>query len=233
MPGGNVSAPPHEMPAMAPTVLIVDDHVMFAELLSDALASAGIRPLGIASSAEQALTMAAELRPDIVVMDIQMPGTDGLTATRQIRELLPSTVIAVVTAHRDPDWVVKAGQAGATAFAPKYGSLDELVAVLTGMRADQMVVAPSAFHGMGSDDDVLPGATSPDEPPSLTKREQAVLECLGAGMPVKAIARHLGVGLETCRSYVKSLRSKLGVGTQLEAVIRGQALGLLPTPHDS
>jgi DNA-binding NarL/FixJ family response regulator len=223
-----VSTMLHDMPVTGPTVLIVDDHVMFAELLSDALSAAGMRPLGTASSAAEALTMAGALRPDIVVMDIQMPGTDGLAATKQIRELLPDTVIAVVTAHRDPDWVVRAGQAGASAFAPKYGSLDELVAVLTGLRVDQMVVAPSAFHGFGSADEVVP-ASSPDEPPSLTKREQAVLECLGAGMPVKAIARHLGVGLETCRSYVKSLRAKLGVGTQLEAVIRGQALGLLPS----
>src|SRR5687768_7032667 len=94
-------------------VLVVDDHRTFAELLSGALEAGGMTSVGAASSTAQAVSMAEDLRPDIVVMDIQMGRDDGLAATRRIRELLPDTVVAVVTAHRDPDWVVRAAQAGA------------------------------------------------------------------------------------------------------------------------
>jgi DNA-binding NarL/FixJ family response regulator len=207
------------------TVLVVDDHRIFAELLSGALAARGLRPLGTATSGAQAVAMARDLQPDIVVMDIQMPGQDGLAATRRIRELSPGTVVAVVTAHRDPDWVVRAAQAGASAFVPKNGSLDEMIDVLTRVRADQMLVAPSAFGG-----GVPSEGPQVEDRPSLTRREQEVLECLGRGMPAKAIARVLGISLETCRGYVKSLHVKLGVRSQLEAVIRAQELGLLSSP---
>jgi DNA-binding NarL/FixJ family response regulator len=214
-----------DTPVRTMSVLVVDDHRIFAELLSGALAAAGMRPLGTATSAAQAIAMVRDLQPDIVVMDIQMPGQDGLAATRRIREMSPSTVVAVVTAHRDPDWVVRAAQAGASAFVPKNGSLDEMIDVLTRVRADQMLVAPSAFGGGAPSE-----APKSEDAPSLTRREQEVLECLGRGMPAKVIARVLGISLETCRGYVKSLHVKLGVRSQLEAVIRAQELGLLGTP---
>jgi DNA-binding NarL/FixJ family response regulator len=214
-----------DIPVRTMTVLVVDDHRIFAELLSAALAAAGMQPVGTATSGAQAVAMARDLQPDIVVMDIQMPGQDGLAATRRIRELAPDTVVAVVTAHRDPDWVVRAAQAGASAFVPKNGSLDEMIDVLTRVRKDQMLVAPSAFGG-----GVPSQAPQTEDRPSLTRREQEVLECLGRGMPAKAIARVLGISLETCRGYVKSLHVKLGVRSQLEAVIRAQELGLLASP---
>src|ERR687885_1195575 len=128
-------------------VLVVDDHRTFAELLTGALASAGMRPVGIAQSAAQAILMTQELQPDVVVMDIEMPRQDGLAATRRIREVAPRTVVAVVTAHRDPEWVVRAAQAGASAFVPKDGSLEEMIDVLTRVRPGQMLVAPSTFSG--------------------------------------------------------------------------------------
>jgi DNA-binding NarL/FixJ family response regulator len=174
--------------------------------------------------------MAEQLQPDVVVMDINMPRQDGLAATRRIREVAPNTVVAVVTAHRDPDWVVRAAQAGASAFIPKDGSLEEMIDVLTRVRPGQMLVAPSTFSG---------GPTSPapvrettENVPVLTRREQEVLDCLGRGMQVKAIARVLGITLDTCRGYVKSLHSKLGVRSQLEAVIKAQQLGLIGPPDE-
>jgi len=209
-------------PTTSPTVLVVDDHRTFAELLSGALTASGMVCLGTAWSAAQAVAMARDLQPDIVVMDIQMPGPDGLSATRQIREVAPDTVVAVVTAHRDPDWVMRAAQAGASAFIPKDGSLDELIDVLRRVRAGQMLVAPSTFAGGA----VERPAVS-DRPPALTRRELEVLECLGRGMAAKAIARVLGITLETCRGYLKSLHAKLGVRSQLEAVIKAQKLGLI------
>jgi DNA-binding NarL/FixJ family response regulator len=180
-------------------------------------------PVGVASSAAEAVAMAEDLRPDIVVMDIQMGRDDGLAATRRIRELVPDTVVAVVTAHRDPDWVVRSAQAGASAFIPKNGSLAEMLDVLGRVRSGQMLVAPSTFVGGRGD----AGPARRTAAPELTRREQQVLDCLGQGMQVKAIARVLGISQETCRGYVKSLHAKLGARSQLEAVVKAQQLGLL------
>jgi DNA-binding NarL/FixJ family response regulator len=206
-------------------VLVVDDHRTFAELLSGALTSAGMETVGMAHSAAQAVAMAQEMQPDIVVMDIEMPRQDGLAATRRIREVAPDTVVAVVTAHRDPDWVVRAAQAGASAFIPKDGSLSEMIDVLTRVQQGQMLVAPSTFSGGPTASPA--SSVSREAAPQLTRREQEVLDCLGRGMQVKAIARVLGITLETCRGYVKSLHAKLGVRSQLEAVVKAQQLGLL------
>ncbi|MGY1742810.1 MULTISPECIES: response regulator [unclassified Blastococcus] len=204
------------------SVLVVDDHTTFAELLAGALEASGMRPIGIASSAAQAIAIAASEQPDVVVMDIEMPQQDGLAATRRIREVTPDAVIAVVTAHRDPDWVVRAAQAGASAFIPKDGSLTEMIDILARVQPGQMLVAPSTFASGTA------AARPRSAPlPQLTRREQEVLDCLGRGMQVKAIARVLGITLETCRGYVKALHAKLGVRSQLEAVVKAQELGLL------
>jgi DNA-binding NarL/FixJ family response regulator len=207
-------------------VLVVDDHQTFAELLAGALASSGMESVGTARTAAQAVAMVEDLQPDVVVMDIEMPHQDGLAATRRIREVAPRTVVAVVTAHRDPEWVVRAAQAGASAFIPKDGSLTEMIEVLNRVQAGQMLVAPSTFAGGPTSG---PPAGSANQRPTLTRREQEVLDCLGHGMQVKMIARVLGITLETCRGYVKSLHTKLGARSQLEAVVKAQQVGLLGT----
>jgi DNA-binding NarL/FixJ family response regulator len=215
-----------ERPAIstgAARVLVVDDHRTFAELLAGALEAAGMDVCGTAHSAAHAVAMAEDLQPDLVVMDIEMPQQDGLAATRRIRDVAPAAVVAVVTAHRDPDWVVRAAQAGASAFVPKDGALAEMIDILCRARQGQMLVAPSTFAGGGSS--APRSRTAPA--PVLTRREQEVLDCLGRGMQIKAIARVLGITQETCRGYVKALHAKLGVRSQLEAVIKAQDLGLL------
>lgn len=216
--------------APARTVLVVDDHRSFAELLSGALAQAGMTPVGIASSAEEAVEHVLRVRPHVVVMDIQMPRQDGLTATRRIRDLAPDTVIAVVSAHTDPEWVVRAGRAGASAFIPKDGSLTEMLDVLDRCRVGQMLVAPTTFSRPAA---AVPPHRSRRELPHLTEREKDVLGCLGRGLPVKSVARALGISLQTCRGYVKSLHVKLDATSQLEVVINAQRLGLLDDPARS
>jgi DNA-binding NarL/FixJ family response regulator len=207
----------------ATRVLVVDDHRTFAELLAGALEAAGMVVVGTAHSAAQAVDMAEDTQPDVVVMDIEMPQQDGITATRRVREVAPGAVVAVVTAHRDPDWVVRATQAGASAFIPKDGSLSEMIDILSRVQPGQMLVAPSTFAGGG----VTASRSHLAPLPQLTRREQEVLDCLGRGMQIKAIARVLGITLETCRGYVKALHAKLGVRSQLEAVVKAQDLGLL------
>jgi len=206
------------------TVVIVDDHRSFAELLASALDNVpGMTCVGIATSAAEGVALAAELAPAVVVMDIQMPEQDGLAATRRIREVAPDTVVAVVTAHHDPQWVVRAARAGACAFIPKDGSLADMIAMLQRVRPGQMIVAPTTFQAASPQP-----ARPPDVAiPLLTHRELEVLKHLGQGMQAQGIARLLGISVNTCRGYVKSLHNKLGVRTQLEAVIKAQQLGLL------
>ena len=127
------------------TILVVDDHRSFAEMLSAALDTVdGLTCVATAGIAAEGIALAAQLRPSIVIMDIQMPGQDGLMATRRIREVAPNTLIAVVTAHRDQQWITRAAQAGASAFIPKTGSLLEMLDVLRRVHPGQLIVAPSA-----------------------------------------------------------------------------------------
>ncbi len=208
--------------------LVVDDHRTFAELLAGALTVAGMECVGTAATADQAVAATVLLQPDVVVMDVGLPGKDGLWATRQIRERCPGVVVAVLTAFHDPVWVVRAAQAGASAFAPKDGSLTELLDVLRRVQPGQMTVAPSAFGARSSE------SASERQPtcPVLTPREHDVLACLGRGLPVKSVARVLGISVETCRGYVKALHVKLDANSQLEVVVRAQELGLLvPLPR--
>lgn len=206
-------------------VLIVDDHQAFADLLAMALSTEpDMQCVGTATSAAQAIAMASELKPDVTIMDIEMPKQDGLSASRRIREVAPDTIIAVVTAHRNADWVVRATQAGASAFIPKNGSLAEMLDVIRRARLGGMLVATSAFASGSASSP--PPAASPAAP-ALTQRERDVLTCLGRGMAPKAISRVLGITLNTCRGYVKSLLAKLEVNSQLEAVVKAHELGLL------
>src|SRR6195952_1702235 len=205
------------------TVLIVDDHSSFAELLSLALSSQDdFDSIGTASTVEQAVAAARQARPDLVVLDIQLGRESGLDAARRIRVAVPQTVIVVVSAHRDPNWVIRAAQAGASAFAPKSGSLTELLHVLRGARSGGMLVAPSLFSTSTA------GVAEERElPDKLTAREAEVLALMGQGMGASAIARVLSISVHTCRGYVKTIHAKLDVRSQLEAVARAQRLGLI------
>jgi DNA-binding NarL/FixJ family response regulator len=220
----HAGADPGRTTAGTTRILVVDDHLSFADLLAAALESVpGMTCVGTASTAQQAITMADLLRPDIVIMDIQMPRQDGLVATRKIREALPEIIIVVVTAYRDQAWIARAAQAGASGFIPKNGSLTEMISVLGRVRQGQMLVAPSAFRG-GPE---LTPRPSTELRPNLTARELEVLSYLGQGMATQGISRVMGISLHTCRGYMKSLHCKLGVSTQLEAVIKAKNLGLI------
>lgn len=209
-------------------VLIVDDHRTFAELLAFAL---GSQPdfdcAGWAGTGAAAVDLAARERPDMVVMDISLGAECGLDVTRRIREATPDAIVVIVSAHRDPDWVVRAAQAGASAFVPKSGSLEEMLTVLRAVRQGSMLVSASMFG-----EPARPRATRDPGVASLTARESEVLTMMSKGLAPAAIARLLGISVNTCRGYVKSIHLKLGVRSQLQAVVKAQQLGLVEAHSD-
>jgi len=209
--------------------MIVDDHSTFAELLALALNSQDdFACVGTAATVDEAVATAHRARPDLVVMDIQLGRESGLEAARQIRATAPDVVIVVVSSHRDPTWVVRAAQAGANAFAPKTGSLTEMLSVLRGARNGAMLIAPSLFNAAAG---VIPQSGGLME--KLTGREQDVLTLMGQGMGASAIAKLLNISVHTCRGYVKTIHAKLNVRSQLEAVVKAQRLGLIKATDPS
>jgi DNA-binding NarL/FixJ family response regulator len=204
------------------TVLIIDDHQCFSDLLAAALSSVdGIGCVGTAASAAEGIRRVQELTPSVVVMDISMPGTDGLVATRRLRQASPRTAVAVVTAYQDGEWVARAAQAGASAFIPKSGSLGEMIAMLKAAKPGRMAVAPSVLRTA----EVRRAA--PQVPCGLTERELEVLGFIGQGLQVKSIARVLGISSHTCRGHIKSIYSKMHVSSRIGAVNRGRELHLI------
>ena len=203
------------------SVLVIDDHRSFAEMLAAALDSVpGLRCVGVAHTAAEGVAQARRLSPDIVVMDIQMPQEDGLVATTRLQAALPSAAVAVISAHASPEWVSRAAQAGASAFVPKNGSLQEMLSILTAMKPGQLLVAPSVFTGPSP-------SVGPPNAPELSQRELQVLRLLADGLSVKDMAPVLRITVNTCRGYVKSVRQKLEASSQLEAVIKARELGLV------
>jgi DNA-binding NarL/FixJ family response regulator len=207
------------------TVLVVDDHRIFADLLAATLATVpGIRCLGTAASAAEGIERAAELSPSVVVMDIQMPGMDGLVATRRLRQASPGTAVAVVTAHADGEWLARAAQAGASAFIPKAGPLAEMITMLKAAKPGRMRVAPSITRTRSVTP--TPGHGFNEE---LTLVELEVLGYIGYGLPAKSIAKVMGISVHTCLGHIKSLYAKLRVSSRIEAVNRARQLQHLHT----
>ncbi|MDQ1738261.1 MAG: hypothetical protein QOH56_4512, partial [Pseudonocardiales bacterium] len=141
-------------------------------------------------------------------------------------EAVPRAIIMVVSAHLDPSWVAKASQAGASAFAPKSGSLTEMLTILRDAKHGGMLVAPSIYEV------VLPTQPQPELIGKLTAQETNVLSLMGKGAKVEEIARILDISVNTCRGYVKTIHLKLGARTQLEAVVKAQRLGLIDVSND-
>jgi len=212
----------------ATRVLVVDDHRTFTDLVRLALtAEPGLECVGAAHHAAQARAMVAEHRPDVVLMDVNLGSDDGLALTAELTAADPSLRVVVLTAHGDSEVMRRAATGGACALLLKDGSLPELLGAVRTARSGGLLVHPELLHtlvnGKPEKEAPEPSAWSP----GLTPREQTVLDMLAEGRDVRAIARHLGISVNTCRGYVKTLLAKLGAHSQLEAVVIAASRGLV------
>jgi DNA-binding NarL/FixJ family response regulator len=224
-----VTVVPDIEPSRAPAkrrVLVVDDHRIFAELLVSALTrEPDFACVGIASTAASAVDLALRETPDLVVMDIRLGQDSGLAVARRIREVLPDVVVVVVSQHHGTQWVSRALEAGASAFAAKSGSFDEMLSVLRNAAIGSMMVSPSTFEEPPPSEQPVFEGIQP-----LSAREREILGLMAEALAPQDIAPRLHISVNTCRGYVNSIRAKLGVRTQLEAVIKAQRLGLIGPP---
>jgi NarL family two-component system response regulator LiaR len=195
-------------------VLIVDDHAMVRSGLAAFLeAFDDLELVGEASSGEEAVRLSAALQPDVVLMDLVMPGMDGPAATRAIRERVPRTRVIALTSFPEEELVPRALQAGATSYLLKNVGADELASAIRAARAGRATLAPEAAQVL------IQQSTRPTQPGSeLSPREREVLRLMVQGLSNPQIADRLIVGRSTVKFHVSSILNKLGVQSRTEAV---------------
>jgi DNA-binding NarL/FixJ family response regulator len=206
-------------------VLVVDDHRTFADLLARALAAEpGLECVAQAHTSAEAVVAVGQHRPDVVLMDLQLPDRDGIATTALLTASHPQLRVLILTAQAGPAEMARAAAAGAAGFLAKDGSLSDVLDAVRSAERGTLILPPSVTAGFAQHD----GSLARSDNPGLTPRELQVLRLLGQGRDPRGIARELGVSLNTCRGYVKSILAKLEVHSQLEAVVVGTRMGLIP-----
>ena len=207
---------------MTERILIVDDHPLTREALAGLLAQNGFDVVGQAGSGEEAIAMATELTPDLVLLDLSMPEMDGLTALPRLREAAPAAEVVVLTASEDEANLLGAVRAGAAGYLLKSEPPDRIVSFLRGVAHGEAALSgPVAKRLLDQVREGGPRTTVPDAvAQALTARELEVLLLLDRHYGTDEIAQRLFISEHTVRSHVKSLLSKLGVSSRREALER-------------
>jgi DNA-binding NarL/FixJ family response regulator len=207
----------------------VDDHRSFSEALGMAVdLQLDLQFVGVASTAEEGLDLIAAERPDVAIIDVVLPEADGIEVTRRARELSPATRVVVLTARADIAVMARAAAAGAAGFISKTRPVAEILAAIRAAGEGEISLDRSTLAALLVRLDGRDGADRDPTRTRLTPRELEVLGLLGEGLTVQEIANLLSLSVHTCRGSVKSILSKLGVHSQLEAVIKASRQGLLP-----
>jgi NarL family two-component system response regulator LiaR len=195
-------------------VLLVDDHtVVRTGLRFFVLAFEDLELVGEAASGEQALRLCDQLQPEVVLMDLVMPGMDGISTTQAIRQRHPEIQVIALTSFAEQELVQRALEAGATGYLLKDVSANELAEAIRATRVGRPTLAPQATQAL------IQAATHAHEPGfDLTPREKEVLALMVEGLSNPQIADRLVIGLSTVKFHVSGIFSKLGVTSRAEAI---------------
>ncbi len=204
-------------------VVIVDDHVLVRSGLEVVLGMFDdLELVGQAGDGEEALRLCDELRPDVVLMDLVMPGMSGVEATRRVLDTCPDTKVVALTSFTEEDLIGETLRAGAIGYLMKNVSADQLADAVRAAAAGRSTLAPEAA-------DVLVRSVSAprSQADSLTPREQEVLKLMADGLTNADIADRLVIGVATVKTHVSSIIAKLGVSTRTEATALAIRRGLV------
>jgi two-component system, NarL family, response regulator LiaR len=203
-------------------VLIADDHGVVRQGLRMFLAlDPNIEIVGEAKTGEETLELARELRPEVVLMDLLMPGMGGVAATQKIRQEMPDVEVIALTSVLDDEAVTGAVRAGAIGYLLKNTDADELRRAIKAAAAGQVHLSPEAAARL------LREVRIPGSPEALTERETAVLRLVAKGQANKQVARELGIGEQTVKSHVSRILGKLQLQSRTQAALYAVERGLV------
>ncbi|MFF4263765.1 response regulator [Streptomyces virginiae] len=224
-------------PPRAIRVLLVDDQPLVRSGLRVLMAdTADLEVVGEAGTGADGVRLAAELRPDVVVMDIRMPGMDGIEATGLITADAQDVRVLVLTTFDEDDHVYGALRAGASGFAVKDMAVEEILAAIRVIAAGDALIAPGVTRRLIADfvrapGPAVPEARAPRPVVGITEREREVLTLVGRGRSNGEIAEELFISAATAKSHVSRLFTKLAARDRVQLVIMAYEMGLVSTPR--
>lgn len=207
---------------MAIRILLCDDHAVVRQGLRMFLGEdPDIEVIGEATNGNQAVQMVEKLMPDVVLMDLLMPGIDGIEATTLIKRKFPDVEVIALTSVLEDRAVVGAIKAGAIGYLLKDTDGPELLRSIKAASEGQVQLSPKAAARL------MREISAPESPEKLTERETDVLRSLAQGKANKEIAVELGIGAKTVKSHVSNILSKLGVASRTQAALYAASIGLV------
>ena len=202
-------------------IVLVDDHAVVRRGLADLLASApDLEVVGTAGDGGEAQEVVRAARPDVVVMDLQMPGVDGVEATRAILAEHPDVQVLVLTSFSDSERIIAALDAGAVGYLLKDADPDEVIEGVRAVARGESPLHPKAAR------ELLRARNRPTEKPQLTPREADVLRLVRQGLANKQIARRLGISERTVKAHLTSAFQRIGVTDRTQAALWSERNGL-------
>ena len=226
----------NQLEERAPRLLLVDDHKLLRQGLRRAVEEAGFDVVGEAGDGEEAVRLAVELRPDLVLMDVTMPVLDGIEATRRLRHSVPGARVVILTMHGEEETVDQALRAGAVAYLLKDCSTDQVADTLRAVAAGDTDLSADLARSLLAE---LPGprdpsptamvATSdtPAPPGSLSQREVEVLQMFANGCSTVEVGERLYISAKTVKNHLASIYEKLDARDRTQAVLTAVRMGII------
>ena len=207
-------------------ILVVEDHPLFRKGVISLLSSIpDFEVVGEVATGEEAVARVEDLQPDVVLMDLQMPGGGGIEATREISHGSPSVRVLIVTLFEDDDSVFMALRAGARGYVLKDADEEELVRAIQAVGRGDAIFSPAVAERVLSYF-AAPHPAPPQVFPTLTDREREILNLIAQGHPNPSIAKYLSLSTKTIGNYVSNIFTKLQVADRAQAIIRAREAGL-------
>jgi DNA-binding NarL/FixJ family response regulator len=208
---------------VTPRLLLVDDHKLLRQGLRRAVEDAGFDVVGEASDGEEAVRLAVELRPELVLMDLTMPVMDGIEATRRLRQSVPEARVVILTMHDEADTIDRALRAGAVAYLLKDCSIDHVAATLQAVAAGDTDLSADLARTLL---DEFPGS-EPAVATSLSQREVEVLQMFADGCSTVEVGQKLYISAKTVKNHLASIYEKLDARDRTQAVLTAVRMGII------